>query len=314
MMKSELETLITQAKLDELKLQQQTLQEQYRVIQNAADAAGSQKEKILTLYEGLRKLTFASKAIHAEIEQIEILPFLLDSLSTKTDHSFQFWITHLEKELAIGIARSSINTIFGSLLIEELNAENDAQLDPEAAEMLEKLRNDLLSPKKVDQLDEYLQFVNERPIRAKADFESSSKETLHRSLDWSYVQDILKKIRDNPYRPLSHRSAADQLINNRKLLGEFTDVLTILFAHFDEWKWENVGLIAQNIGQKWRLICHESIANATFIEIVWDRWPTVYGATMPPLSLDKENNRLNFVWTEEGFNSFKLSDTSLKFS
>src|SRR5919202_1553080 len=116
-------------KLRETRRQRDRLQKQYDAIEARVARADSPLERLRALYQGLREVTFAQKALHPDVRELDAL-YLADELGEVPPELIADRTRFLERELAQGRMRAEFTYTFGRILSEWTSPGTEAVVGP----------------------------------------------------------------------------------------------------------------------------------------------------------------------------------------
>ena len=114
---------IVRMKLRELRRQRERLCDVYDAISAQLAKAPNSRDRLIVLYEGLKRVTFANQRLHSDVGNLEILLAAGPGRSSGKkysiyDETVELWLKKLTAELEAGRLRSEFAFIFGGLLEE----------------------------------------------------------------------------------------------------------------------------------------------------------------------------------------------------
>ena len=120
-------------KLRETQRQRDRLHRQYDAIEQRVERAGSPLERLRALHQGLRDVTFAQKALHPDVRELDAL-YLADELGEVPPELITDRTRFLERELAQGRLRAEFTYAFGRILSEWTGREAEESAGPGQSE------------------------------------------------------------------------------------------------------------------------------------------------------------------------------------
>ncbi len=261
-------------KLRETQRQRDRLQQQYDAIEQRVARADSTLDRLRALYQGLREVTFAQKALHPEVRQLDAL-YLADELGEVPPELVADRTRFLERELAQGRMRAEFTYAFGRIL-----SEWTGRGAGEAAALAEPAEDPFAPmwgpPPALDHTWLRLAFeaLGEvlRPITAAV--ETFARTDALAPVRTDEIPPVLARLAADPYLTPALRRQAAEAQRSGTQLTELTGVATILLNSLDEWDWPEPGpaLRAVWVRVKHRPYLDEDLLTALFLEIVGLRW------------------------------------------
>jgi hypothetical protein len=261
-------------KLRETQRQRDRLHRQYDAIEARVARAGSPLERLRALHQGLRELTFAQKALHPDVRELDAL-YLADELGEVPPELIADRTRFLERELAQGRLRAEFTYAFGRILSEWTGreAEESAGLERPASDPFTAMWQE---PPPLDRgwLEETFTSLREvlHPIAEKvAKFAGTEALAPFRNEE---VQAVLELLSGDIYLPPDLRRQAAAVRGSPTQMTELAGVATILLNSLDEWDWPRNGvpLHAVWVRVKYRPYLQEDLITALFLELVGRRW------------------------------------------
>jgi hypothetical protein len=266
-------TRLAWIKLRETRRQRDRLQKQYDAIEARVARADSPLERLRALYQGLREVTFAQKALHPDVRELDAL-YLADELGEVPPELIADRTRFLERELAQGRMRAEFTYAFGRILSEWTErepAEADA-LEPSSdpfADMWE-------APPPPDRAWLERAFGELRevlpPIAEKV--EQFARSGALSPFKNDEVLSVLRHLARNAYLPPTLRRQAAEARGSATQVTELAGVATILLNSLDEWDWpeEPPDLRAAWVRVKYRPYLDDDLITALFLQLVGLRW------------------------------------------
>jgi hypothetical protein len=270
-------------KLRETQRQRDRLQQQYDAIEQRVARADSALERLRALYQGLREVTFAQKALHPDVRQLDAL-YLADELGEVPPELITDRTRFLERELAQGRMRAEFTYAFGRILSEWTGrgADEAASLPEPAADPFATMWE---QPPSLDHdwLQGTFHALREvlRPIAAAVE-KFATTEALA-PVKNQEIPPILDRLATDPYLAPALRRQAAEAGRSATQLTELTGVATILLNSLDEWAWPEPGpaLRAVWVRVKHRPYLDEDLLTALFLELVGVRWARKLETLLP---------------------------------
>jgi hypothetical protein len=270
-------------KLRETQRQRDRLQQQYDAIERRVAAAGSALERLRALYQGLREVTFAQKALHPEVRQLDAL-YLADELGEVPPELIVDRTRFLERELAQGRMRAEFTYAFGRILSEWTGrGSGEAPALPEPAD--DPFAQMWQPPPALDRawLDGVWHGLADvlRPIAAAVE-KFAHGEALA-PVRAEEVAPLLDRLAEDPYLTPALRRPAAEARRSTTQLTELAGVATILLNSLDEWDWPEPGptLRAVWVRVKHRPYLDEDLLTALFLELIGKRWARRLKSLLP---------------------------------
>ncbi|MFO0951674.1 MAG: hypothetical protein U0835_11090, partial [Isosphaeraceae bacterium] len=273
---------VTQMKLRELRRQRTKLREAYERLRGEVAEAGGPADRLRTLYDGLRSLTFAGQTLHPDVVNVEVLLHEAEA-GTASPEVVDLWVGRLEGELATGQARSEVVYLFGALL--EDWARGESAVDPQKEEA--QRARDLLTSAALSEtapgdfaavLDPLFDEIGPALAGLAERLQDACREDLGKPVSAGELEIVLDRLAGNIYRPADLRGEARRFSKSVEHRKELADALTILFAELTSWDWPEEGLETRATWtrNKWRLYLDEDLPTACLVEILGERWVRVF--------------------------------------
>ena len=276
-------SFITQMKLGALREQRSRLLQTYHHLHQEVAREPTEAGRLGILYEGLRQITFANQQLHPDVANLELLLGRTDDgpISLET---IAFWHERLEKELASGQLRTEIVYLFGSLLEEWASstterAETSAQREQLRATLVERLLHPTETGTYVVLLDTLLaeSAFSEQEERVLA-FQEAVGMLLQERIQPPELAAVLQYLSSSPHHAPLIRTQAQHFLVDPMLQKELADALTIMLDHLAEWQHSQEGTLPRPLWTltKWRLCLDEDLPTTCFLEIVGQRWQSIF--------------------------------------
>ncbi|QJX00407.1 reverse transcriptase domain-containing protein [Frigoriglobus tundricola] len=265
--------LLARIKLRETERQRDRLRKQYGDIEAQVAAAGSPLDRLRALHTGLRDVTFAQKALHPAVREIDAL-YLADGLGVVPPELVVERTRFLEHELAQGRLRAEFTYAFGRVLSEWVSTEAVASPVWTAGEAA--IAGMFTDPPMAN-----ADWVALLARANAAVFQSVAKKVKEfgtgaalRPVDHQEITTALGHIARHPYlAPALRRQAAEARASGTQIT-ELAGVATILLNSLDEWDWpaEGVPMRGVWVRVKLRPYLDEDLVTAVFLQVIGSRW------------------------------------------
>jgi hypothetical protein len=280
-MASSIEQFIAHMKLQELRVQRERLLAAYAEIAQEITDTTEDTAVVQLLYERLRQLRFAGQFLHPEVANLELLLREIDDHS-ETDETVSYWRQRLERELAQGRLRTEIAYIFGVLLEERLvpqpqNSATIAEQQTAQASLLQRAASASLSANSLTILDGFFADLGVAGEAVAGIMQETFTQTILAPIQQSELNEALGQISVDTYRGGDIRQSAHAIMQDKTLLKELADALTISIEHLDEWEWPQSGVPVHTAfaNTKWRLFLDEDLPTSCLLLILGGRWQAV---------------------------------------
>jgi hypothetical protein len=261
-------------KLRETQRQRDRLHKQYDAIEQRVARASAPLERLRVLHQGLREVTFAQKALHPDVRELDAL-YLADELGEVPPELITDRTRFLERELAQGRLRAEFTYAFGRILSEWTGreAEESAGAEEPASDPFAPLWGE---PPPLDRgwLEQTFAGLRGvlRPLAEKVG--AFARSEAFAPIKNEEVLAVLGLLAGDPYRAPALRRQAVAVRGSATQITELAGVATILLNSLDEWEWPSQGvpLHAVWVHVKYRPYLQEDFITALFLELIGRRW------------------------------------------
>lgn len=267
---------ISQVKLGELQNQRAQLLDAYDELTKACDGQ-SPVESLKILFEGLQEIEVASKPLHPELGNIELL---LEGTAA-TDEIIEFWRQKLNTEVASGRLRADIVYLFGALL-----GEWGGESETKQTFLDERLRTHEVLLQRTTTSNESGQqaqpFLNEifasfgESLRGAAEMIA---ENIEDSIEDGDSVDVdLYGIAKNIYLPASIRREAKRFSDDEVLSAQYQDAIRVVTRDLRNWSWPDEGVSTRAVWtrNKWRLYPNLSMVQLSIVAGFSNFWSATF--------------------------------------
>lgn len=277
------DAFITQMKLRALREQCSRLLQAYNELRREVALEPTEAGRLGVLYQGLRQLIFANQKLHPNVANLEPLLEQTDGEPVSME-TIIFWRERLEKELASGQLRSEMVSIFGSLLEEWASSvaetvQTSSQSEQIQAELVERLLHPAKTGTYVGLLDTVLAecAFSDQDERSNQ-FQQAVGSRLQQQIQPAELVVVLGLLSSSPHHSALMRKQAQRFLADPILQKELADALTIMLEHLDEWQRPREGILPRPLWTltKWRLCLDEDLPTACFLEILGQRWQSIF--------------------------------------
>lgn len=277
------DAFITQMKLRALREQCSRLLQAYNELRQEVALEPTEAGRLGVLYQGLRQLIFANQKLHPNVANLEPLLEQTDGEPVSME-TIIFWRERLEKELASGQLRSEMVSIFGSLLEEWASsatetAQTSSQSEQIQAELVERLLHPAKTGTYVALLDTVLAecAFSDQDERSNQ-FQQAVGSRLQQQIQPAELVAVLGHLSSSPHHSALMRKQAQRFLADPILQKELADALTIMLEHLDKWQRPREGILPRPLWTltKWRLCVDEDLPTACFLEILGQRWQSIF--------------------------------------
>jgi hypothetical protein len=263
------ERFIAGMKLRELRKQRDDLRATYDRLSADLAASGDDADRLRRLYDGLREVKFAGRALHPDVANLDVLltELRLQGSSALLTH----WQAALERELEQGRRRSEFVYIFGALLDEWAAASTDDSEAEARSSFAAAMFERLASPNPASNFDAVLEAAQPEQLPPR----SPKKDPIRADVEEFELTETLRRLMGNPYGTPELRAEAGRYIEDRALQNELRDALTIMLSNLEGWTWgEAVPTYTVWMRSKWRLLLNPDLATAALLNLLAERWNT----------------------------------------
>jgi Reverse transcriptase (RNA-dependent DNA polymerase) len=268
---------ITQMKLREARLQRERANKAYDQLEADLFIAPDDGARVRLLYDRLRSFTFASKPLHPDIANLDIVLAEIDAGVAQSE-TVAFWLRSLKDELAAGRRRAEIIYLAGALLEENFATDaTQADINEQSVALqstLARMQERVATADDQTFIDAFVLNWKEEPSY----YESLIAKTIYARVELDELDEILQAIHHDAYRSSSIRMQAQEFLLNATLKRELADALTIQIIHLDEWQWPEHGVPVSARWQRtrWRMYIDEDLSTTCLLEIIGQRWQSYF--------------------------------------
>ena len=266
-------TEITQIKLAELKRQREILSKHYQSLETETQQQPDKLSKLRVLYEGLKELTFANKALHPNLPSMETF-FDEVEWGTASDELLKSWMQRLETERRQGKRCTDFAYLF-SELVQEWVANPSLPRKPKD-ELLEIYIKNIQStspPIDWDALEPIFEQESEKAKIRQEHIEHFLNKVDKQTISDDELRFAISELAQSHEQDEDLRKQLSTLLHEKMLRNELLGALNITNQNRATWSWSRASKVEMRfISEKWRPFFDTALFDQVFLQVIGYRW------------------------------------------